>query len=74
MKARLKKSLEILFEEGKLKKSGGVEEAERIRKAKDDRIRREIWERQNERNKAAATAESATNAAPAPGDGEAPPE
>ncbi len=34
-------------EEGKLKKSGGFEEAERARKAKDDRIRREVWERQN---------------------------
>ncbi|KAK7424353.1 Bud site selection protein 6 [Neonectria punicea] len=33
--------------EGKLKKSGGFEEVERARKAKDDRIRREVWERQN---------------------------
>jgi hypothetical protein len=32
---------------GKLKKSGGVEEIERLRKAKDDKIRREVWERQN---------------------------
>lgn len=32
---------------GKLKKSGGFEEVERARKAKDDRIRREVWERQN---------------------------
>jgi hypothetical protein len=48
-----KKELGNFVEEGKLKKSGGVEEAERIRKAKDDRIRREVWERQNERNKAA---------------------
>ncbi|KAI5457317.1 actin interacting protein 3-domain-containing protein [Mariannaea sp. PMI_226] len=30
-----------------LKKSGGFEEVERARKAKDDRIRREVWERQN---------------------------
>jgi actin interacting protein 3 len=49
-----KKELGNFVEEGKLKKSGGVEEAERIRKAKDDRIRREVWERQNERNKTAA--------------------
>jgi hypothetical protein len=48
-----KKELGNFVEEGKLKKSGGVEEAERVRKAKDDRIRREVWERQNERNKAA---------------------
>ncbi|KAL8282508.1 hypothetical protein RB598_009500 [Gaeumannomyces tritici] len=33
--------------EGKLKKSGGFEEVERARKARDDRIRREVWERQN---------------------------
>jgi hypothetical protein len=33
--------------EGKLKKSGGFEEVERARKAKDDQIRREVWERQN---------------------------
>ncbi|KAJ3461950.1 hypothetical protein MRS44_010503 [Fusarium solani] len=33
--------------DGKLKKSGGFEEVERARKAKDDRIRREVWERQN---------------------------
>jgi hypothetical protein len=42
-----KKELSGFVEEGKLKKSGGVEEAERLRKAKDDRIRREVWERQN---------------------------
>lgn len=33
--------------EGKLKKSGGFEEVERQRVAKDERIRREVWERQN---------------------------
>ncbi|KAK4102563.1 AIP3-domain-containing protein [Parathielavia hyrcaniae] len=43
----LKKELVNFVEEGKLKKSGGVEEVERARKAKDDRIRREVWERQN---------------------------
>ncbi|KAI9771325.1 MAG: Bud site selection protein 6 [Geoglossum simile] len=41
------KELGSFVEEGKLKKSGGVEEAERLRKAKDDRIRREVWEKQN---------------------------
>ncbi|KAH8590326.1 actin interacting protein 3-domain-containing protein [Bisporella sp. PMI_857] len=41
------KELGSFVEEGKLKKSGGYEEAERARKAKDDRARREIWERQN---------------------------
>jgi hypothetical protein len=43
----LKKELSSFVEEGKLKKSGGVEEVERARKAMDDRIRREVWERQN---------------------------
>ena len=41
------KELGNFVEEGKLKKSGGFEEAERARKAKDDRARKEIWERQN---------------------------
>ena len=35
---------------GKLKKSGGVEEAERQRKVKDDRIRKEAWEKQQQRS------------------------
>jgi len=43
----LKKELTNFVGEGKLKKSGGFEEVERSRKAKDDRIRREVWERQN---------------------------
>ena len=55
-----KKELGNFVEEGKLKKSGGVEEAERIRKAKDDRNRREVWERQNERNKAAESLSGTT--------------
>lgn len=33
--------------EGKLKKSGGFEEIERARVAKDEKIRREVWERMN---------------------------
>ncbi|PLB43984.1 AIP3-domain-containing protein [Aspergillus steynii IBT 23096] len=43
------KELGKFVEEGKLKKSGGVEETERLRKAKDDRIRKEVWERQQAR-------------------------
>ena len=42
------KELGNFVEEGKLKKSGGVEEAERLRKAKDDKNRREAWEKQQE--------------------------
>ena len=43
------KELGSFVEEGRLKKSGGVEETERLRKAKDDRNRREAWEKQQER-------------------------
>ncbi|KAA8652174.1 hypothetical protein EYZ11_000501 [Aspergillus tanneri] len=43
------KELGTFVEEGKLKKSGGVEETERLRRAKDDRIRKEVWERQQAR-------------------------
>lgn len=42
------KELGTFVEEGKLKKSGGVEEAERQRKAKDEKIRREAWEKEQE--------------------------
>ncbi|KAK8094783.1 hypothetical protein PG997_001468 [Apiospora hydei] len=43
----LKKELINFVEEGKLKKSGGFEEVERARLAKDEKIRREVWERMN---------------------------
>lgn len=43
----LQLEISSFVEEGKLKKSGGFEEVERARKAKDDKIRREVWERQN---------------------------
>lgn len=42
------KELGSFVEAGKLKKSGGVEEAERLRKAMDDKNRREAWEKQQE--------------------------
>ena len=54
------KELGSFVEEGKLKKSGGVEEAERLRKAKDDKNRREGWEKQQEM--AASKSKSAENA------------
>ncbi|KAL2872143.1 formin-mediated actin nucleation enhancer [Aspergillus lucknowensis] len=38
------KELGKFVQEGKLKKSGGFEEAERLRRAKDERIRKEVWE------------------------------
>ncbi|KAI1343897.1 AIP3-domain-containing protein [Xylariaceae sp. FL0016] len=43
----LTKEVKNFVEEGKLKKSGGFEEVERARKAKDDKIRKEVWERMN---------------------------
>ena len=52
------KELGNFVEEGKLKKAGGFEEVERARKAKDDRIRREVWERQNGVMQADALAEA----------------
>lgn len=42
------KELGNFVEEGKLKKSGGFEEAERLRKAKDEKNRRDAWEKQQE--------------------------
>ncbi|KAL2817863.1 actin interacting protein 3-domain-containing protein [Aspergillus granulosus] len=39
------KELGKFVQEGKLKKSGGFEEAERLRRAKDERIRKQIWEK-----------------------------
>ncbi|KAK0740139.1 actin interacting protein 3-domain-containing protein [Schizothecium vesticola] len=71
----LTKELTDFVGEGKLKKSGGFEEVERARKAKDDRIRREVWERQNgivsaepEPEPAAEGDEAATNGEGAAGE------
>ncbi|TQS35361.1 hypothetical protein Golomagni_04220 [Golovinomyces magnicellulatus] len=41
------KELGSFVEEGKLRKSGGFEETERIRKIRDEKIRMEVWEKQN---------------------------
>jgi hypothetical protein len=57
------KELGNFVEEGKLKKSGGVEETERLRRAKDDRIRKEVYERMAAR---AAGIEQAEKAATQP--------
>ncbi|KAB8206408.1 actin interacting protein 3-domain-containing protein [Aspergillus parasiticus] len=59
------KELGAFVEEGKLKKSGGVEETERLRRAKDDRIRREVWERQQARAAEMEKAEAEAAAAQA---------
>ncbi|KAI9850034.1 MAG: Bud site selection protein 6 [Thelocarpon superellum] len=58
------KELGSFVEEGRLKKSGGVEEAERVRKAKDERVRREVWERQQARAKAKEAKEAEKAAIP----------
>lgn len=52
------KELGSFVEEGRLKKSGGIEEAERLRKAKDERNRREAWEKQQEKGKGAEASPS----------------
>lgn len=63
------KELGSFVEEGRLKKSGGVEEAERLRKIKDERNRREVFERQEARAKAkeAKAAQEAEKTAPPAG-------
>lgn len=65
----LTKELTEFVGEGKLKKSGGFEEVERARKARDDRIRREVWERQNGIIPEDPIGEEAAGAAAGGGDG-----
>ncbi|OAA69459.1 actin interacting protein 3 [Cordyceps fumosorosea ARSEF 2679] len=43
----LQREIASFVHDGKLKKSGGFEEVERARVAKDEKIRREVWERMN---------------------------
>ena len=43
------KEVSAFVEEGRLKKSGGVEEMERLRRARDERNMREAWQKQKER-------------------------
>ncbi|KAJ5159020.1 Actin interacting protein 3 [Penicillium coprophilum] len=59
------KELGAFVEEGRLKKSGGFEETERLRTAKDERIRKEVWERQQARNAEMEKAEAEAAAAQA---------
>lgn len=68
------KELGNFVQEGKLKKSGGVEEAERLRNAKDDRIRKEVWDRQQARNAEMEKAEAEAAAAAAAAAAEPKPE
>jgi len=56
------KELGKFVDEGKLKKSGGVEEAERLRKSKDERIRRDAWEKMQAKGMAPPTPAATTDA------------
>lgn len=46
---KFQKELGSFVQEGKLKKSGGIDETERMRKLKDEQNRREAWELENAR-------------------------
>ncbi|KAG9846874.1 AIP3-domain-containing protein, partial [Aureobasidium melanogenum] len=59
------KELSSFVEEGKLKKSGGVEEAERLRKLKDERSRKENYELLQQRGRDRAAKRAADAAAKA---------
>jgi hypothetical protein len=58
------REVESFVEEGKLKKTGGADEVERLRKLKDERARKENWERAQQR-KAEMEAREAEEAAAA---------
>ncbi|KAH9810125.1 bud site selection protein 6-like [Teratosphaeria destructans] len=64
------KELGNFVEEGKLKKSGGVEEVERQRKIREEKTRKEVYERQQERERLRAEKEAAAAAAQASGTAE----
>ena len=64
------KEVATFVEEGRLKKCGGVEEAERLRKARDEKNMRQAWETQQER---AAGKGKKAETAPALEQSEAPP-
>ncbi|KAL2071280.1 hypothetical protein VTL71DRAFT_12515 [Oculimacula yallundae] len=69
------KELGSFVEEGKLKKAGGFEEVERARKLKDERMFKEVWERQNgmtQADAAAAEEEPVPEDADEKAEGEAP--
>ncbi|KAI6781535.1 Bud site selection protein-like protein [Emericellopsis cladophorae] len=44
---KLHQEIHAFVQEGRLKKSGGFEEIERARQIKEDKIRREVWDRMN---------------------------
>ncbi|KAK5718956.1 Bud site selection protein 6 [Elasticomyces elasticus] len=58
------RELGSFVEDGRLKKSGGVEEVERLRKAREEKTRREVWETTQARERARAEKEAAKSAPP----------
>lgn len=58
-----KRELGRFVQQGKLKKSGGVEEVERIRKIREEKTRKEVWERTQARLAAQAEKQAAAAAA-----------
>ncbi|RPA91255.1 AIP3-domain-containing protein [Choiromyces venosus 120613-1] len=52
------KELGEFVEEGKLKKAGGVDEVERLRMARDEKVRKEVWELKKQMEEAEARAEA----------------
>ena len=57
------REVERFVEEGKLKKTGGAEEVERLRKTKDEKARKENWERAQQRQAEAEAREAEQSAA-----------
>lgn len=57
------RELGSFVEEGRLKKTGGVEEVERVRKIREEKARREVLERNRERMRMKAEREAAAAAA-----------
>lgn len=67
------RELGSFVEEGKLKKTGGVDEVERVRKIREEQARKEVQERQQQRMREKAEKEAAAAAAAATaGTGDAP--
>ncbi|EEP80957.1 conserved hypothetical protein [Uncinocarpus reesii 1704] len=64
---KFQKELGAFVQQGKLKKSGGFEEAERLRKAKDEKIRKEAWERTQGLNTEGSVEDQPANGPPKDG-------
>ena len=67
------RELGSFVDEGKLKKTGGVEEVERVRRLREDQARKEVLERHQQRLRDRQAAADAAAAAPAPDTAPVPP-